>query len=201
MATKHVSSWDDDHPSLASLDMVYSEDTMDNDMLLLQQAILHPSDVHRCNSQICQACNPKNSGPTFESCPKIDPKDVRSQILQLPKHWWDYEDVVHFNLIEIIMDFLEKTNCNCGPFLGDTDSAVSVSMDREDDDLCQPVLAAKTSITSKKKSTVDTASLTSSCLSDDSSVYIEEYRIKVTTTNDGGCHELIPFDEQYQEKS
>jgi len=194
METKHVSSWDDDHPSLASLDMVYSEYTMGNDMLLLQQAVLHPSDVHRCNSLICQACNPTNSGPTFESCPKIDSKDVRSQIkiLQLPKHWWDYEDVVHFNLIEIITDFLEKTNCNCGPFLGDTDSAVSASMDREDDDLCPPVLAA-----SKKKSKVYTPSLTSSCSSDDSSMCIEEYRIKVTTTNDGGCHDLIPFDEQH----
>ena len=98
----------DDQRSLPSVDMVYSEDSSDAASfasLLVRQRMVPPRDVRRCKSQICQACSNDGSSErrwppetSFVPCRPVDPSEIR----QLPKRWWDYEDVVHFNLMETI---------------------------------------------------------------------------------------------------
>ena len=97
--------------------------------MLLQQATLSSSVVQRCHSQICLACNETHREPTFVSCPRFNPSDIR----QLPKRWWDQEErVFESSLLEIMSRTLtnlyecyapQPWECGC---VSDSDSTSTV---------------------------------------------------------------------------
>ena len=229
----------DDLRSLPSLEMVYSADSSDGEdgddaplvpttTPIKQRVHPQPPDVQRCKSQLCQACSQDHSSSspsdtTFVPCPRVDPSEIR----RLPKRWWEYDDVVHFNLMEIISGMfchltttttadhddvdhppIRSKDASC--LLCGAESNCATANDDEDDSSVITWLTGsvdgqgnwiphrnKPPVVNNTKAAKAPPVSTNSEDTSSMPVYLQEYRITLTTVNeDEDIDHFTPFDEQ-----